>query len=332
MIVILSVAIGIAVLMALPTTVQAQGDPSNCLDFDGADDYVEIPGASELDLTTQATIEAWVQVIPTGSYTGIVAKMITTNQQNYLLQVSPTGILQFTYSHASNPNDWIQTTETYGDGSWHHVAGVIDTTVGQVIQLYVDGELKASSPVLNEPMLTTTNPVAIGARLDSGNTYQGKMDEVRVWSIARSQTEIQDNMNLTLSGSETGLVAYYQFDESSGTALPDRAGTNDGTLTNMDPATDWQQSFAMNYPPGNCLDFDGTNDYVEVPYSADLNPAAFTAECWSKSEGGGGTFRPLIRSGESNKGYRLWANATTQASYIGLGYFFNVIESSPHRG
>lgn len=52
--------------------------------------------------------------------------------------------------------------------------------------------------------------------------------------------------------------------------LLDRIGTNDGTLTNMDPGTDWVPS-AGGGRGGYALDFDGSNDYVRIPHSVPLN-------------------------------------------------------------
>ncbi len=57
------------------------------------------------------------------------------------------------------------------------------------------------------------------------------MDEVRIWSYARNGTDIQDNMNTELTGSEPGLVAYYKMNEGSGSTLHDATGNgNDLTI------------------------------------------------------------------------------------------------------
>ena len=72
-------------------------------------------------------------------------------------------------------------------------------------------------------------------------SFEGVISEVRVWNTARTQTEIQDNMNTVLTGTETGLVAYYKFDEGTGTTLTDYAGTNDGTI--------YGASWVGNYAP-----------------------------------------------------------------------------------
>lgn len=58
----------------------------------------------------------------------------------------------------------------------------------------------------------------------------------------------------------SGLVGHWKLDESSGSpTAADSAGANTGTLTNMDPATDW-----ITGKIGNALDFDGADDYVNL--------------------------------------------------------------------
>jgi hypothetical protein len=57
------------------------------------------------------------------------------------------------------------------------------------------------------------------------------MDEVRIWNKARTQAEIQADMNHPLTGSEMGLVGYWQFNENTGNTVTDLAGNdNNGTI------------------------------------------------------------------------------------------------------
>jgi len=79
--------------------------------------------------------------------------------------------------------------------------------------------------------------------------HSGKIDELRLWRTARTQAEIQANMDIELAGNELGLAAYYNFNEGEGvmaydssvtTTSPDENQNNLHLLGN--PATMWQYS------------------------------------------------------------------------------------------
>ena len=73
-------------------------------------------------------------------------------------------------------------------------------------------------------------------------------------------------------------IAYWPLDETSGTTAHDATGNGyDGTLVNMDPATDW-----VTGKIDGALDFDGSNDYVDIGTA--LSPVTnFTITAWVKS-------------------------------------------------
>jgi hypothetical protein len=75
----------------------------------------------------------------------------------------------------------------------------------------------------------------------------GKIDELRIWNVVRTESQIRESMMCDLAGNETGLQAYYRMDYSDGTTLYDiTSNGRNGTLTNMDPASDWVSSSAFN--------------------------------------------------------------------------------------
>jgi len=49
--------------------------------------------------------------------------------------------------------------------------------------------------------------------LTSSDFYNGELDELRVWNVARTQSEIQENMYARLTGAESGLIGYYNFNQ-----------------------------------------------------------------------------------------------------------------------
>jgi hypothetical protein len=79
-------------------------------------------------------------------------------------------------------------------------------------------------------------PFLIGARYWSNalaDFFPGAIDDVRVWQVARSLTQIAGDMDRRLTGFELGLVGYYRFDETRGTVALDMTPyQNDGYLMN----------------------------------------------------------------------------------------------------
>ena len=60
--------------------------------------------------------------------------------------------------------------------------------------------------------------------LGSGAPFNGQADELRVWNVARSDSQITGNISQPLVGNESGLVAYYHLDEGAGTIAHDNSG------------------------------------------------------------------------------------------------------------
>jgi len=104
---------------------------------------------------------------------------------------------------------------------------------------------------------TNANNLVIGtnAKDSTSALFDGAIDEVRVWNVARSEAQIRETMCKKLTGSETGLVGYWRFDNVSGTNVTDlTSNNNDGTMHNMN---------AFNYLwSGGALGDNSAYDYV----------------------------------------------------------------------
>lgn len=133
------------------------------------------------------------------------------------------------------------------DGNWHHVCLVRDVSAG-VKRIFVDGELDMSSslgfsfadlsypndgvPVTGDCGTGQLTPygwylVVAAEKHDAGAAYpsfNGYVDELRVWDKALTQSEIQSYGGLVLATPFDGLVGQYRFEEGSGTALQDTSG------------------------------------------------------------------------------------------------------------
>src|SRR5262249_32542727 len=123
--------------------------------------------------------------------------------------------------------------------------------------------------------------------------FIGQIDEVRIWNAVRTADEIQLDSAAPLTGTESGLAAYYRFDEGSGTTARDATPNHrDGTLgtsgSNLPAwATATGQAIDLGassiFPDGHeALHFDGSGSHVQLP-SFSLG-GALTLEAWVKSD------------------------------------------------
>jgi hypothetical protein len=262
----------------------ASGGAGNALDFDGLDDYVEIPDNAALDanLGDSFTIEAWIRTREDADNM-IFAKHSGGDDGSYYFATRSGGVLQLTALTSSGREDHT-VSFSYDDDKWHHVAGVYN---GSDLKIYVDGAQVGGANSQTGDVNDTDSDCPVRIGFYDGSTdwfYDGLYDEIRLWDDARTQTEIQANMYKTLTGSESGLVGYWKFDESSGTTATDSKGSNDGTLNNMEDS-DWVTSGAF-AGPRNALDFDGSDDYVDIDVVADDmagQEGSFSFSAWVKA-------------------------------------------------
>ena len=191
------------------------------INFDGNDDYIRILDHASLDLTENYTLEAWIFPESFSWLAGIISKYHTNAANGYMLRLthqSPYTGLGF--------DEVVTSTGVLNSNQWYHIAAVNN---GGDRSLYINGsEYTLSGTPLN--VVANNNNLKIGSDY-SGRFFDGRIDEVRIWDIPRSQDDIVATLDTVLSGAETGLVAYYTFNEGSGDTLFDQTGHgHDGAL------------------------------------------------------------------------------------------------------
>ena len=214
--------------LALPLAARAQSTAGNALAFTGG--YAQVPHAADLD-AVPLTITAWIKTTASPPLaSGIVNKYVASSLNGYSVHLENGRVFAWYFSGGAArvyPGGAGQDGGLVNDGAWHHIAYTVDAAGGK---LYVDGVLKNSQAWEGTPAATTTaEPLRVG-RYPGSTDFAGQIDEVSLWNVARTQAQIQAGMT---AGTEPGLLAYYRFDESSGTAVTgSRAGgIHPGTLT-----------------------------------------------------------------------------------------------------
>ncbi|MEM7513280.1 MAG: LamG-like jellyroll fold domain-containing protein, partial [Bacteroidota bacterium] len=182
------------------------------IEFDGVDDFVDLPDGLTANLTN-FTFEtryfhksngAWQRIMDFGNNTSqfmLLTPVAGFGGRNPFLQLrTPATTLNLEGSEALVLN------------RWYHIAVVIDgSSSSNNARMYIDGELKGQSTFPLSPQdLGNLSDNWLGRSQFSPDPYlSGTLDEVRIWSTARSQAEIQANKDQELSGNEAGLIAYY---------------------------------------------------------------------------------------------------------------------------
>ena len=190
------------------------------LDFDGTNDHVFIADDNSFDLTNTFSIEAWIN---TDTTTG--RQRILDKGSAYGFAVEDGGKLIF----SASTTDLITTNSHVTAGVWTHVAVVFDSS--QDANFYVNGALVQTVAGSVNASATISEQITIGSINNGTESFNGQIDDVRIWNTARSATEITNNYDRQLNGDETGLVGYWNFNEGSGFVATDVSGNaNDGAI------------------------------------------------------------------------------------------------------
>lgn len=208
--------------------------------MNGSNTRLSVPVAPDLKLVKGSyTIEAWVTAQPDNYFQTIVEKRAFPVNGDYWIGLDRTGVWRMT---VGNYDADLYATEPVVAGRKYHVAGTFDRESGEA-KLYVDGVLVASGLVQRTTaMVSTDEPLYIGAsktQTVTDENLNGKLDEVRIWSVARTQSQIMAAMKTKLSPQQ-GLVAYWNFDQGAVDVVADQSGN--GHHANVDVAPQWVAS------------------------------------------------------------------------------------------
>ncbi len=202
------------------------------LDFDGVNDRVyaeDNPVVGDVDFT----IEAWFlseDADGASTCSGNFERLIGFGGTRFEL-----GECGGEFTFFSELSGLLPSSVNTLDGMWHHVAA---TKNGANLIVYLDGVSVITHTFTGTFDLNNNFRVGHWSAANLDETWDGKIDEVRLWDFARTEADILATMNTCLIGNETGLVTYYNFnqgipegDNTGTTIIPDLSPTgNDGTL------------------------------------------------------------------------------------------------------
>ena len=211
----------------------------SALKFDGLNDRVDLGNSmnATFDSLNVITLEAWVNPSTLNQNGTIIGNFTSSNQMQFLLRRTGN---QFSFLVKEGA-----TVKTVNSGAasatlnvWQHVAGVWN---GNNIRIYIDGKLKGTTNNVNgSSFASCSNTLFVGSNFNS-DPFSGSIDELRIWTVARNQCDLNRYKNCELNSNTNGLYGYYQFNQGFAslpnltiTSLIDSSGnSNIGTLTNF---------------------------------------------------------------------------------------------------
>ena len=300
-----------------PTTTSI-GVLGQALEFDGVDDYVNIPDDDTLS-PTNITVMTWVYD-PSFCTTNCQDTLISKDYNEWELNIlNSGGCVKKVAAYVGGASNSACGNTTVTAGEWHYIGFTYD---GSTITVYLDGEpdgTKANTAGISNQ----SDAVFIGARSPFIFPADAFFDDTRIYNRVLSYPEIQrlyglgatTHINTTIDANpdlESGLVGHWTFDGKDMISnIADRSGNgNDGYLTNQTPTT---TSIGV---LGQALEFDGVDDYVSVDTGGtDLVTASepYTVGFWMYVNSYQTSFPSLFQL-ESSGTYPLAAIINTDSS------------------
>ena len=205
---------------------------ASSLTFNGSTAYVTFGAAPDLN-ATNFTVETWFYWTGAGTPAstgtgGISAIPLVTKGRgesettglnvNYFLGILGGRLAADFEAYSGGQNYPVTGLTTITTNAWHHAAATYN---GTCWQLYLDGNADTTGTTCPgvAPDYSSTQHAGIATAMTSSGAregyFAGRMDEVRIWNVARTQAEIQASMNSEILVPTTGLIGRWGLNDAS---------------------------------------------------------------------------------------------------------------------
>lgn len=299
------------------TSLAAGGDPfymGNAIHYANTDDslFLDAPLTTEVD---NITMEAWVKAETFSAdatnirivYNGDSGPngygiYLTGANKNPCILIGQIGWL-IAQSATLSVNQWYHLCAVRSGGVWHlYINGVEQTLTGLYASIY-------TTPY------TPTGGFSIGNNAAVPENFTGCFDEVRFWTVARSAEQIRNSMYVQLYGNEAGLLAYYNFESTTGfTVTPSGDNRSIRSVPNM--AAGGGHDLTVSYAPGFEL-LGASSNFVN---SVALGAFGFSSASYSAREDAGTITATVNRAGGSEGSVTLNYSTSNGTALAGTHY------------
>nr|CAM76811.1 HEMAGGLUTININ/HEMOLYSIN-RELATED PROTEIN [Magnetospirillum gryphiswaldense MSR-1] len=294
-------------------TVMGAGTRNSHLTLSGIDAHADAGDVFTVG-TGDFTIEAWINpdaMMASGNPV-ILAKEYGDSDQRFRLFLD-NGRLTFMAGDDADGLGMNGTYEVQADTAialteWSHVAV---SRSGNTFSLYIDGQMVDSAVSTATIDINTDAPLLIGATAGMPmegypagvtDTFSGALDDIRLWTMARSPLQIAQGLHSTLAGNEAGLYANWTFEgvDYNDISVADRAGGNQKLELN---------DAHVLAPPANAMTFMG-GDGLHANQVVTATTGSLTMEAWVKWDGSAGGQYIVYQGDSSLNGFGLLINDT----------------------
>ncbi|MEZ4279813.1 MAG: LamG-like jellyroll fold domain-containing protein [Myxococcota bacterium] len=290
------------------------------LDFDGVDDVVGgLPTSAlrQLVMSRAVTMEAWIYPDQDG-----VDGIIASKEGEYQFGLSM-GELAWSLAITSPNWEWVTTGFFPTPREWTHVAVVYDDAVGETI-VFANG-IEVERSIATGPIgdfRPGMDDFRIGGRQDEAAHFAGRIDDVRIWSSARSTSQIREGLEGIGKTRDPDLRGAWRFDEGEGDALVDASAYGHTlSLSALGANSGPHRRTEDRNRAGGTLYFDGIDDRVRVTDPIQLAELkmedALSIEAWIHPRGPGGNLGGVIVNKEGEYALTRLPDGTIAFSLAG---------------
>ena len=188
------------------------GKIGGAYEFDGVDDYVEVPNSASLNITNEITIEAWIKPASFTDYDAIVANFeYPTNPEGYSFRVHSDNHLVWRAVLSGDNSYSITSDSTMTIDNWYHVVLTHDASY---TRLWINGNLdKEDNP--GGTIVNLGKVLMIGwDDYAADRVFNGSIDEVKIYNYSLSGDQIYQNYLAGNQGRNSQILIFNETDDN----------------------------------------------------------------------------------------------------------------------
>ncbi|NQX97178.1 MAG: T9SS type A sorting domain-containing protein [Flavobacteriales bacterium] len=242
-------------------------------------DYINL-GSNNRNISTTVSVAAWIKTTTAG-LRNVVIDYASSSDAGYILRIGSSGYAEISGRDQSGTYKTSGSSTTFvRDGQWHYLVGTANVNTG-VWKIYVDGALENTANLTAGTSMDNTSSLYIGHTFSSSDAFVGDLRDITIWNSELTASDISNNMNLCLTGSESNIVGHFKLNEGTGTFINDHSSLGlNGSCQFYSTNPYWQSTITA------CSDSLTLTQTATVTVSSVINNLTVVSSVSSVSSGG----------------------------------------------